>query len=271
MDEIWDDLSSWWIDAVRDDPRDSDDLFAVLDELLAGSGGFTIDLGCGEGQVMRHLGGAIVGTDAAASLLDVAVATGPTVQASLPDLSWVRPQSFDRAVCVSVLDLIEDHRALFDNTAVIVRPGGHLLVVMNHPAATSPRSEPLVDPDGEVLWRWGSYLDVGRFEQRLDGREVTLHHRPLGDVLTTASESGWILDRLIERGPSDAALARFPQYRGQEHIPTVLGARWRLPHSPRSDSDVCGAGVSPATTDVSTQADGTPVGRSVPTIETRSP
>ena len=230
MDGVWDELSGWWIDAVRDDPTQSDDLLAVLDDLLPGSGGVTIDLGCGEGQVMRRLGGPIIGTDTTASLLDVAVAAGPTVQAALPDLSWVRPRSFDRAVCVGLLDLIADHRALFENTATIVRPGGHLLVVMNHPVATSPRSEPLVDPDGEVLWRWGSYLEDGRFDQRVDGSEVSLHHRPLGDLLTSASEAGWYLDRLTERGPSEATLARFPEYRGQDHIPTLLGARWRLPH-----------------------------------------
>ena len=226
MAGVWDDLSTWWIDAVRDDPTQSDDLLDLLSELVPGTGGTTIDVGCGEGQAMRLLGPPIVGIDASESLLRRASHSGPVVRALLPDLSWVRPRSFDRAICVGVLDLIEDDAALLTNLATVVRPGGHLLVVVNHPVATAPRSEPLVDAEGEVLWRWGSYLEAGDFDQRIEGHHVTLRHRPLARLLTSAAASGWILESMIERGPSPAALDRFPGYRGQQHIPTLLGVRW---------------------------------------------
>jgi SAM-dependent methyltransferase len=226
MADVWDDLSPWWVDAVRDDPTQSDDLLVLLSELVAGTGGATIDVGCGEGQAMRLLGPPIVGTDASESLLRRASRAGPVVRALLPDLSWVRPHSFDRAICVGVLDLIADEQALFAGVAGVVRPDGHLVVVMNHPAATAPGSEPLVDPGGEVLWRWGSYLEPGDFDQRVEGHHVTLRHRPLARLLTSAAASGWSLQSMIERGPSAAALDRFPEYRGQEHIPTLLGVRW---------------------------------------------
>jgi SAM-dependent methyltransferase len=226
MADVWDDLSGWWIDAVRDDPTQSDDLLEVLAELLPGTGGSTIDLGCGEGQAMRLVGPPVIGTDTAAVLLDRASQAGPVVRADLPDLSWVRPDSFDRAICIGVLDLIEDDQALFANVAEIVRPDGHLVVVVNHPVATAPGSEPLVDPDGEVLWRWGSYLERGDFAQRIDDHVVTLRHRPLGQLLTSAAGAGWRLDSMVERGPSPATLARHRSYRGQEQIPTLLGLRW---------------------------------------------
>jgi SAM-dependent methyltransferase len=226
MADVWDDLSGWWVDAVRDDPTQSDELLAVLADLVPGTGGSTIDLGCGEGQAMRMLGAPIVGTDLAEALLHRAAHAGPVVRARLPDLSWVRPNSFDRAICIGVLDLIEDERVLFTSAASIVRPGGHLLVVMNHPAATAPGSEPLVDAEGTILWKWGSYLEPGDFDERVEGHHVRLRHRPLGQVLTSAAASGWDLASMTERGLSAATVDRHPEFRGQEQIPTILGVRW---------------------------------------------
>ena len=227
MTDVWDDLAPWWIDAVRDDPRESSDLLALLDELIVGTAGRTIDLGCGEGQVMRHLGTPVIGTDVSAKLLANAVGAGPVVRARLPELAWVRTASFERALCVGVVEMIEDHRRLFAEAASIVAPGGHLVVVMNHPVATAPDSEPLVDPTGEVLWRWGRYLSTGSLRQDVEGAQVVLHHRPLGELMIAAADAGWCLDRLTERGPSETTLSRFPEYRGQQDTPTVLGCRWR--------------------------------------------
>ena len=226
MTEAWDEIAQWWIDAVRDDPRDADDLLDLLDELVVGTGGVTLDLGCGEGQVMRHLGPPIVGTDASMRLLGHAARTGPVVHGRLPDLGWVRAGMFHRAVGVGVVELVEDHRLLFEQAASAVCPGGHLVVVMNHPVATAPSSEPLADPSGEILWRWGRYLSPGRFVQVADEHEIVMFHRPLGELLDAAAAAGWWLECLIERGPSAQTIARFPEYRGQEEIPALLGCRW---------------------------------------------
>lgn len=226
MSEPWDDIAPWWLDVVRDDPRDSTDLLDAVDDLIIGTGGTTIDLGCGEGQVMRHLGPPIVGTDISSRLLAVAATAGPVVRARLPDLAWVRAQTFDRAVCVGVIEMVEDHRRLFAEVASCVRPGGHLVVVMNHPVSTTPTSEPLVDPTGEILWRWGDYLSPGQLVQTVEEQEVVIFHRPMGELLGAAADAGWRLDLLIERAPSARTVARFPEYLGQEHIPSVLGCRW---------------------------------------------
>jgi SAM-dependent methyltransferase len=226
VDEPWDSIAAWWVETVDHDPRDSTDLLDLLDELVIDTGGTTIDLGCGEGQVMRHLGPPIIGTDISARLLERAGRSGPTVLARLPDLGWVRPRSFDRAVCVGAMEMVHDHRRLLHEIAAAVRPGGHLVVVMNHPVSTSPTSEPLVDPTGEILWRWGEYLSPGHLVQIVEEQQIVLFHRTLGELLSAAAEAGWRLDRVVERGPSAETVTRFPEYRGQEHIPTVLGCRW---------------------------------------------
>lgn len=222
----WDDIAEWWGDAVRDDPTQSDEPVAILTELIEGTLGRTIDLGCGEGQMMRLIGGAVIGTDLSIELLEQAASAGPVVQSSVPDLTWIRDRAFDRAVSVGLLDLLPDHKTFFSNVAAIVRPGGHLVVVMNHPVATSPESEPLVDPDGEILWRWGEYLVNGSWAHPAGERTVDLVHRPMGEILTTAAQAGWMLDVMIERGPSQQTIERFPEFRGQRNIPSLLGIRW---------------------------------------------
>ena len=226
LTEPWDQIAEWWVETVRDDPRDSTDLLELLDDLISGTGGLTLDLGCGEGQVMRHLGAPIVGTDVSDRLLTVAADAGPVVRAGLPALGWVRPRSFDRAVCVGVVEMVEDHCRLFTEVSTAVKTGGHLLVVMNHPVSTVPESEPLVDEAGEILWRWGEYLEPGRLAQYVDGHEVALYHRSMGALLEAAAMAGWRLERLIERGLSARTVARFPELEGQERIPNILGCRW---------------------------------------------
>lgn len=229
MAEVWDDVARWWVDAVRDDPANSTDFLALLAELLPADddGGITLDAGCGEGQVMRAWSGAIIGADVSMSLLRRARSAGPVVCGRLPDLGWARSEAFARGICVGVLDLVADHRALFRELHRVIRPDGHLIAVTNHPVSTAPNAEPLVDPDGEILWRWGTYLRLGQIEQEAGGRSVVLHHRPLGELVTTAADAGWRLEQLVEQGPSAATRARYPEYFGQEHVPVLLGIRWR--------------------------------------------
>lgn len=228
-DEVWDDAARWWVDAVRDDPANSGDFLELLANLVADDVDepvLTLDVGCGEGQGMRALGGRVVGTDLSMPLLRVARASGPVVRGRLPELAWARSAAFGRCVCVGVVEVVADHRRLLRELHRVTRPSGSLLVVMNHPVTTAPLAEPLVDPTGEVLWRWGSYLQPGRVEQDLGEHVVTLQHRPLGDLLTVAAEAGWRLDRMVEHGPSAATRARHPEYTGQEDVPTLLGIRW---------------------------------------------
>ncbi|GMR02138.1 MAG: class I SAM-dependent methyltransferase [Acidimicrobiia bacterium] len=227
MSDSWDDIAAWWTDEVRDDPAYTQDIHPILLELFDGTGGLSLDLGCGEGQVMRLVGGSIIGTDLSLELLRIAVSAGPVVQARLPGLTWLKPDTFDRAFSVYLVDLIADHSSFFSDVARIVKPGGHLVVAMNHPVYTAPGSAPLMDSDGEVLWRWGTYLSEGSSLEAAGPRTIEFYHRPVGELLTAAAAAGWSLDRMIERGLSAETISRFPAYVGQEHIPRLAGFRWR--------------------------------------------
>ncbi|RPI22647.1 MAG: class I SAM-dependent methyltransferase, partial [Actinobacteria bacterium] len=187
-----------------------------------------LDLGCGEGSTTARAATAAptFGCDLSAELLRVAVRSMPVVRCRLPALSWVRTGSLGAAYSVFVLDLIVDGAAFFMEAARVVRPGGLLAVVINHPVYTAPGSGPFLDEDGDVMWRWGDYFPEGPSPTLAGGLPIAMQHRPIGDLLNWAAAAGWDLERLEERGLGPAAIAAEPGYIGQESIPRLLGARW---------------------------------------------
>jgi SAM-dependent methyltransferase len=186
-----------------------------------------MDLGCGEGQGMRLMNRPVFGCDLSMNLLRRSDAGGRVVQTDLPDLRWLSGSSLDTAFSVYLVDLIPDHDRFFSETARVVRQGGSLIVVINHPVYTSPGSAPLLDESHEVLWRWGAYFAEGSSTEPAGEGEVEYFHRPMAELLNSAARSGWMLSRMIERGLSDETIARIPSYIGQEQIPRLLGVRWR--------------------------------------------
>ena len=230
MSDNWDDIAAWWTAEAADDPAYRFDVHPLLLGLLPDDPGRVVDLGCGDGQGMEEVtkrGAAQVhGVDLSADLASIASGRGAVVVGELPDLSYFRDQSFDTAYSVYLLDLIEDHCRFFTETARIVRQTGCMVAVLNHPTYTAPGSAPLLDEDGEVLWRWGSYFESGSSVEPAGHREIRFHHRSMGRLLTDAAASGWILDAVIERGLSAETVAEIPGYVGQEHIPRLLGVRW---------------------------------------------
>jgi SAM-dependent methyltransferase len=225
----WDDISGWWIEEVADDPVYREDVGPVFDRLLSGVPDPILELGCGEGQWLRRLDAPTTtfGTDGSQLLLTQAYQTTPVVRGVLPDLGWVRSDALGGAVSLFVLDLIEDHVRFFTETERIVAPGGSLVVIINHPAFTAPGSGPFMDPDFDVFWRWGNYLEVGSSNVPAGPGSVAMYHRSIAEFLTTAAQSGWTLEEVIEAPLGSAAIEREPSYAGQEGIPRFLGVRWR--------------------------------------------
>ncbi len=170
----------------------------------------------------------MVGCDVSARLANRAAAAGPVVVARLPDLSWAGDAAFDGALAVLVLEHLDQVAPLFREAARVVRPGGTLAAVLNHPAMTAMGSAPVFDPvDGEVLWRWGDYFGTGSTEEPAGSATVTFHHRSLGDLLGSASAAGWSLERLVERPAGEGRAERDPLLALQRSIPRLLAVCWR--------------------------------------------
>jgi SAM-dependent methyltransferase len=231
MSDGWDHIAQWWEDVGVHDPSYRHDVVPLLDDLVVGDHAMALDLGCGTGHLGRLIGGTVIGVDASQRLARSALGTMPVAVGRAPDLSFLADASFDLVVSVYLVDLLGDHRRFLEETHRVVRPGGDLVVVINHPAYTAPGAAPIADPDGEVLWRWGSYFTQAWTDEPAGPGSVRYHHRSLATLLQDAADVGWHLTAIRERPLSPEVMAEMPGYEGQDTIPRYLGARWSRPGS----------------------------------------
>jgi SAM-dependent methyltransferase len=167
----WSDLAEWWVEEARD-PAYRSEVLPLLRAVLPEVNGSTVlEVGCGEGQVLRLLrdaGAVAFGMD-----LDLGLATlaRDSFRGVLPSLAAVRTESVDA-----------------------------------------------------VVWE---YFGDGWTDEPAGSGTVRFHHRPLSAVLESAAAAGWALERFEERPISDELLASDPSWAGHEHLPRLLGVRWR--------------------------------------------
>lgn len=170
--------------------------------------------------------GVPIGVDVSASLVEKASRFGKTHRAQVPPMAFLDEGVVDGVVIVLVLEHIPDETAVFAEAARVTSPGGVLALVINHPTWTAPKSTPIVDDTGEILWRPGEYFSHGWSDEPAGANTVRFHHRSMCQLLNAASEAGWNLVRMVEQGVTEAQVGRIPALAGQEHLPRVLGVRW---------------------------------------------
>lgn len=217
----WSRLSEWWRQELASDPAYDEVVTPLLLEIVEPrAGNLYLDIGCGEGRVMRTLSG--MGIDVIGIELSVELAAragSGVVVAGVPPLP-LQDDSADGCYLVLVLEHLADHRRLFAETRRVVRPGGTMAVVMNHPVWTAPGSTPITDADDEILWRPGDYFSGGVSEFSAGDLTIWFHHRTTATLLSAAADQGWSLEQMSERPHHDLP--------GQEGIPRLLACRWRL-------------------------------------------
>jgi SAM-dependent methyltransferase len=233
----WDeDLAEWWLGEVASDPAYASEVLPLaLEMLLPEAGKIYLDLGCGEGRMLAAIGAAgarAIGVDASPRLAAVASTIAPVVIGTLPGLEFVRDASVDGVVVVLVLEHLEDHSRLLAEAGRVSRPGGVLTLVVNHPLITAPDSAPVIDDDGEVLWRWGRYFADGYTEETAGGLTVRFYHRTISDLLGAAAAMGWVLEAIAEAGAGPERAAIDPIIAAQVELPRLLALRWRKSTTP---------------------------------------
>ena len=231
IDATWPRVSGWWREELAGDPSYEDTVTPLaLDLLREERVGTVLDVGCGEGRLSRALGRrgwSPIGVDIDPSLLVTAAI--PAVRLALPaGLVALRSEAFTAVVMSLVIEHIADHDSLLRGLGRVTAPRGAMVVVANHPAFTAPGSAPIDDGE-EVLWRPGDYFSDGFTDEPAGGGTIRFHHRTMAELLTSAAQAGWALERLVEAGPSAPQIDRYPPYADQRHIPRLLGVRWRKP------------------------------------------
>lgn len=157
-------IASWhknttpWIDAVRKGEIESRTLVtnqAIVDAVRSLSPATGLDIGCGEGWLVRALDGvAMTGVDVVPGLIDAARAAGGGDFRVMSYEEIARGQlrlAVDAAICN--FSLIGEHAVagLFRAAPAYLKPGGFLVVQTMHPVAACGEAPYL---DG---WREGSW------------------------------------------------------------------------------------------------------------------
>jgi ubiquinone/menaquinone biosynthesis C-methylase UbiE len=188
---------------------------------LAGdvTGHKVLDAGCGSGPLMASMrdGGAdVAGFDVSAAMVDLArERLGEDVDLRVHDLRECLPYddaAFDDVIVSLVLHYLEDWSGPLGELRRVLRPGGRLLVAVNHPTAYA-----VVYPDAD-------YFKVTRYTEDydFDGREVflTFWHRPLSVMTDAFTRAGFRISVISEPplAPDTPAELRPPGFEGEAFI-----------------------------------------------------
>ncbi|MFD1151578.1 class I SAM-dependent methyltransferase [Saccharothrix hoggarensis] len=189
---------------------------AILD--LAGdvAGRKVLDAGCGSGPLfadLRERGAVVAGFDASTTMVELSRRRlGDDADLRVADLGGPLPYpdgEFDDVVASLVLHYLEDWTAPLAELRRVLRPGGRLIVAVNHPIIRK-----MADPGADYFAtaQWSS-------EHTFDGRKAVLSywHRPLHAMTDAFTAAGFRTAVISEPHPAPAArelfadeLAKFP-------------------------------------------------------------
>ena len=234
MDRSWELEAENWVRWARTPGHDAYWDYAPIffDEMVPAAGRRTLELGCGEGRVVRDLTGRghrVVGLDASPTLLGHARGADPSGRYVLADAARVpfADGAFDLVVAYNSLMDIEDMEAAVHEAARVLETGGSLCVCVTHPindagefASREPDAAFVID---------GSYLDKRPFEGTFERNGLLMTFRgwvyPLEAYGRALEEAGFAIEAMREPPATAAAVERDPSERRWQRVPVFLFLR----------------------------------------------
>jgi SAM-dependent methyltransferase len=181
--------------------------------LLPPPGGQTVDIGCGEGRLTRHLkelGHVVVGIDASRSLVAAAREADAAMDIVLADATAIplRDTCADLVIAFMSLHDIDAMPATIKEIARVLVPGGHLCLAIVHPINSCGRFEASAADARFVIE--GDYLRPFHYSDAVerDGLSMTFHsqHRPLEAYFLALEAAGLFVEALREPSVPDQAI-----------------------------------------------------------------
>jgi SAM-dependent methyltransferase len=213
------------------------DLLALLPDV---AGRRVLDLGCGAGQLARHLA-----TNGAADVLAIDVSER---MLALARAGWAHPRvtyqrlaieaaafaaaSFDLVVSSLALHYVDDYRGLIARIAAWLARGGILVYSTEHPIYTArlPGDGWVLDDSGHrARWSLDHYADEGPRDETWFVPGVRKVHRTLATLMNGLVEAGLTIERVVEPLPTEQWLQRHPEARDERRRPMFLLVRARKP------------------------------------------
>jgi SAM-dependent methyltransferase len=233
--ECWEAHATEWIAWARAAGHDSywrfhRDQFL---QIIPPAGRRTVDIGCGEGRLTRHLkklGHDIVGVDASPSLVAAARELDPSMDIRLADASALPldDASADMAIAFMSLHDIDAMPAAVREIARVLEPGGRLCLAIVHPINSAGRFETEAADAPFVIKR--DYLSAFTYADMVerDGLSMTFHsqHRPIESYFLALEEAGLLVEALREPRVPDRAV-NSDRGRRWQRLPLFLHLRAR--------------------------------------------
>jgi len=189
-DTSWEHVAQWYDELLKGEGTYQKEL--ILPNLLRlmdiRRSDMVLDLACGQGFFAREfskLADHVIGVDASKSLIAIArkgsgVAPGFYIS-SADKLPFLNKASVDKAAIILALQNIEDVNAVLREAARVLKPGGSLYIVLNHPAFRVPKMS---------SWGWDEKVKVQyrRIDKYLSEAKVPIEMHPgskQGEVTTS--------------------------------------------------------------------------------------
>jgi SAM-dependent methyltransferase len=231
----WEANANAWIDWARAPGHDSywryhRDQFL---RLVPNPGHLTVDIGCGEGRLTRHLksrGHTVIGIDASPSLVAAARASDPSMSILHADAAALPLDDAcaDLAVAFMSLHDIDPMRETVGEVARILKPGGRLCAAIVHPINSAGKFDG--DAADAPFIIKGDYLRSFAYADAVEreGRSMTFHsrHRSFESYFGALEAAGFLVEALREPEIPDDALVTERSARWQR-IPLFLHLRAR--------------------------------------------
>lgn len=217
----------------------------ALDLLRPQRGERVLDLGCGQGVFSRALaqkGCAVTGVDAAPTLIQKArtYPVKPPVRYLARDAAQIEDLGeFDAVSAILCVQNMEHLDVVSAAAAKVLRPGGRMLWVVNHPAFRIPRqtSWGFDDPRKIQYRRTDAYnttmsIPIVMHPGKADSETTTSFHRSMQTLTACGFSAGlmlagmeeWISHKESQPGPRARA-----ENRARTEFPLFLGLLWHKP------------------------------------------
>lgn len=164
-DTSWDKAAAWYDHMLQGEGTYQRELIVpnLLRTTAIKRGDVVLDLACGQGFFAREFAAAganVLGVDASSKLIEIAKRASPEISyrvAPADSIPFVKAKSVDKVAIVLAIQNIENAAGVFRECARVLKPGGPLFVVMNHPAFRIPHAS-----------SWGWDAKVGAQYRRID-------------------------------------------------------------------------------------------------------
>jgi ubiquinone/menaquinone biosynthesis C-methylase UbiE len=212
-DTSWNEAAEWYDALLEAEGTYQRDLILpnILRLMAIKKTDVVLDLACGQGFFSREFkkeANKVIAADLSTELIKIAESKSKNIEyhvASADNLRFLKDETTDKVVIILSLQNISDIASVFKECRRVLRPGGRIYFVLNHPAFRIPRASSWGwDEKNEVQYRRiDAYLSESKVAiQTHPGsspRESTWSfHKPLQNYFKSLAKNNFAVLRLEE-------------------------------------------------------------------------